>query len=131
MRHTRSGIIATASDSRSQADNRRKAAARLRTNIALDARAELSDEFEPSPQMLEVIKRGPLGKNSKTRGKVDYLLVLAEILDLLHADKGALSKTAARIGVTTAGLGKLLRGDERLARRVAELRSQHGLKPLR
>lgn len=131
MRHLGSGVIAKASDSRSQADNRRKALGRLREHLALDLREELAADYVPGPELAAVVGRGPLGKNAKTRSQVEYLLQLAAILDVVEARGAALGEAATCLGVTTASLVKLLRGDERLARRVAEMRSQRGLRPLR
>ncbi len=131
MRHKASGIISKAAESRSQTDNRRKAMTRLRENLALDLRAPLADDYMPSTAAGDAIARGPYGENSKVRIGVDYLLVLAEILDVVEAEEAVLSTAAARLGVNTASLGKLLSGDDRVARRVLEMRSQRGLKPLR
>ncbi len=131
MRHLDSGIISKAADSRSQSDNRRKALRRMRESLALDLRAPLASEYAISAAAKEVLKKGGLSKNSKTRVKVPYLLAVAEILDVFVAEEAVLSSAAARLGVTTSHLGKFLCGDNRVARRVAEMRSQRGLKPLR
>ena len=84
-----------------------------------------------STEAADALKRGPYGKNSKTRLRPPYLMALAEILDVFEAEEAVLSSAAARLGVTTAALGKLLAGDDRVARRALEMRSQRGLKPLR
>jgi hypothetical protein len=131
MRHKESGVISKAADSRSQSDNRRKALMRLRVSLALDLREELAPDYQVSAEAADALKRGPYGKNSKTRLRAPYLLALAEILDVFEAEEAALSKAAARLGVTTSSLGKLLCGDDRVARRALEMRSQRGLKPLR
>lgn len=130
LRHKASGITAQASESRSQHKNRESALRRLRANIALDLREALSADYAPSQGALAAVQRGPLGKNAKTRSLVDYLLALAEILDVFEAEGAAVSKAAARLGVRSASLSKLLVGDERVARRVLEMRSQRGLRPL-
>jgi len=127
MRHP-CGVVARASESRSQTNNRRKALVRLRVLIALDLRCVLPVNVSEGAK--QAIKRGPMGKNAKTRNHADYLLALAEILDIFLHHKAALAPSAALLGVSTSSFGKLLRGDERLARRVAEMRSQHGLKAL-
>lgn len=131
MRHKASGVISKAADSRSQNDNRRKALMRMRVSLALDLREELAADYQVSPEAAGALKRGPYGKNSKTRLRAPYLLALAEILDVFYAEEAVLSKAAARMGVTTSSLGKLLCGDDRVARRTLEMRSQRGLKPLR
>ena len=131
MRHKPSGVISKAADSRSQSDNRRKALLRLRENLAIDLREAIASDYEPSAQVAEALKKGPLGKNSKTRIRAPYLLAIAEILDVFEAEQAVLSSAATRLGVSTANLGKLLSGDERVARRALEMRSQRGLKPLR
>ena len=131
LRHKASGITAHSSDSRSQHENKDRAIKRLREHVALDLREPLPDGYLPSEAAIAAIKRGPMGKNAKTRSKPDYLLALAELLDLFDAEEAALGQAAKRLGVTTGSLGKLLLGDERLNRRVAEMRQQRGLKPLR
>lgn len=131
MRHKASGVISKAADSRSQSDNRRKALMRMRVSLALDIRHSLAADYKVSSEAADALKRGPYGKNSKTRLRAPYLLALAEILDVFEAEEAVLSSAAARLGVTTSALGKLLCGDDRVARRTLEMRSQRGLKPLR
>lgn len=131
MRHKASGVISKAADSRSQSDNRRKALLRMRVCLALDLREPVAPTYAVSPEAADALKKGPYGKNSKTRLQPGYLLALAEILDVFEAEGAVLSSAAARLGVTTAALGKLLCGDDRVARRTLEMRSQRGLKPLR
>lgn len=131
MRHKKSGVISKAAGSRSQNVNRRKAMTRMRENLALDLRAPVAVDYEPSEAVQAAIARGPYGENSKVRVGVPYLLVLAEILDVFAAEKAVLAAAAARLSCNTASLGKLLCGDDRVMRRVLEMRSQRGLKPLR
>ena len=131
MRHKPSGVISKAADSRSQSDNRRKALLRLRENLAFDLRELLPSDYQPSLAAGDALTKGPYGKNSKTRIKSPYLLAVAEILDVFAAEGAVLSESAKRLAVTTSCLGKLLCGDDRIARRTLEMRSQHGLKPLR
>jgi hypothetical protein len=131
MRHKASGVISKAADSRSQSDNRRKALMRLRESLALDLRETLDADYQPSLAAADALKKGPYGKNSKTRIKAPYLLAVAEILDVFECEGAALSVAAKRLSVTTSCLGKLLCGDDRIARRTLEMRSQRGLKPLR
>lgn len=131
MRHKASGVISKAADSRSQSDNRRKALLRLRENLALDLREAIDCDYQPSAPVVDALMKGPLGKNSKTRIRAPYLLAIAEILDVFEAEEAVLSSAARRLGVSTSSLGKLLCGDDRVARRVLEMRSQRGLKPLR
>lgn len=131
MRHKKTGLISKAADSRSQNDNRRKAMSRMRENIALDLRAPVAADYQPSEAAQGAIARGPYGENSKVRVGVPYLLALAEILDVFEAEQAALAAAAARLLCNTASLGKLLCGDDRVMRRVLEMRSQRGFKPLR
>ncbi len=131
MRHKASGVISKAADSRSQSDNRRKALRRMRESLALDLREELAPDYEVSSAASDALKKGPYGKNSKTRLQAPYLVAVAEILDVFDAEEAVLSQAAARMGVTGSRLAKLLCGDDRIARRMLEMRSQRGLKPLR
>jgi hypothetical protein len=103
----------------------------MRENLALDLREAIDSDYAPSAAALDALSKGPLGKNSKTRIKPAYLLAVAEILDVFEAEDAVLSNAALRLGVKTASLGKFLCGDDRVARRVLEMRSQRGLKPLR
>ena len=131
MRHLASGIISKAADSRSQSENRRKALRRMRENLALDLRELVPPDYVASDDVRDVLKKGGLSKNSKTRVKVPYLLAVAQILDVVVSEEAVVSSAAKRLGVTTSNLAKFLCGDNRVARRVMELRSQRGLKPLR
>ena len=131
MRHKPSGVIAKAADSRSQSDNRRKALLRLRENLALDLRVPISPSYQVSKAASDALKKGPYGKNSKTRIRPAYLVALAEILDVFASEKAVLARAARRLGVSSGALAKLLCGDDRVVRRMHELRSQHNLKPLR
>ncbi len=128
MRHLQSGLLVTAQASRSQADNRRLALRKLRTTIALDLRD--TPREESVPRMAELIRKGPHGKNSKMRQELSYVETLAEILDVLEASEAGLAIAAEAIGVSTSSLGKLVKGDDRMMRRFAEMRRRHGRKPL-
>ncbi|MCP4445544.1 MAG: hypothetical protein GY811_09410 [Myxococcales bacterium] len=128
MRHTATGTSVSATRSRSQAKNRRIALAKLRTSIALDLREPVHELN--SVDLATTISKGPRGKNSKSRTTASYLEQLAIVLDVLEASSASLSVAAMRIGVTTASLVKLLRGDDRLVRRVSHMRVRYGLKPL-
>jgi hypothetical protein len=54
-----------------------------------------------------------------------------EILDLLHACNMQLSSAARHLGVTTANLSNFLRTDPSVWRRVNEMRTAVGAKPLK
>tara|TARA_R110002096_G_scaffold143328_4_gene299272 strand:- start:53264 stop:53788 length:525 start_codon:yes stop_codon:yes gene_type:complete len=130
MRHASTGILVTAHASRSQSDNRAEALRKLRTNIALDLRERPTESEERMAQLAQLIRKGPLGRNSKMRVTLPYVQMLAEVLDIVDAFESSIANAAEFIGVSTSSLGKLLQGDNRLARRVAELRTRHGLRPL-
>lgn len=130
MRHASSGLLVTAHASRSQSDNRSEALRKLRTSIALDLRERPTESPERLAQLAELIRKGPLGRNSKMRAALPYVEMLADVLDIVDAFEAGLANAAEFIGVSTSSLGKLLQGDNRLVRRVAEMRTRHGLRPL-
>jgi hypothetical protein len=130
MRHAGSGLLVTAHASRSQSDNRREALRKLRTSIALDLRETPTDSTERLALMAALIRKGALGKSSKMRAELSYVETLAEILDILDASEAVHAIAAEYIGVTTSSLGKLIKGDDRLVRRVAEMRTRHTRSPV-
>ena len=130
MRHQPTGVIAKAEESRSQHDNKARALKRLRRDIALHVRRFVDREhYEPSELLRSCISKA--NKLSVGRKDQRYNSAVWEIFDLLHACQVQLSTTAAHLGVTTANLSGFLRDDPALWRRVNEMRTAVGAKPLK
>ncbi len=132
VRHVATGVSAHADDSRSQHENKAKAVKRLRGALALAVREPVALEGFVADATLAWLVRGgtaPLGE--KTRQTAGYWVAMARLLDLFVAAGAEVATTAERLGVTSSQLAKLLTHDEQVHRRVNELRTQRGLKPLR
>ena len=131
LRHP-NGVSAIAEDTRSQGENRAIALRRIREHFAWELRVPIElAAYEPSPRLRALVAggTGPLGE--KTRQKPEYLVAMAELLDVFDATGAEVAATAQRLGITTGATSKLLLHDDRVARTVGQLRSRRGLRPLR
>lgn len=105
IEHHPTGIVAEASERRSQVDNRRVAIQRLRLALAIGYR---SSSLDPSPSTLWR-ERSAGGRLSVAKEHEDLPCLLAELLDrLLQLDYG-LPACAEFFGVSGSQLIKLLR----------------------
>jgi hypothetical protein len=123
-------LIVTATESRSQHENRARALRRMRQAIALDLRGPLDREnYRPS-----AVVRGCLVGGSRLEvGRRDrrYDLVVSEVLDVIAACEVRLAEAAALFGITTANLATFLRKDLKLLDCVNRMRRQQGMKVIR
>lgn len=128
VRHEPTGLIAHASESRSQHENRARALSRLREKIALELREDVDPAaVVPARDLIGRI-RGP---GDKTRRSPEYLTGVAVFLDALVACGCSLGDAARLLGVSTGSLSRFVMADDHLARKVNELRASAGLRPLR
>jgi len=127
LAHRPTGVTVTATESRSQHENRRRALRRLRKAIALEVR-------EPPPAgvgpALAAAARDPAWPRVG-RKSADYLLAAAEVLDRLAEGQGSVGDVSDAIGVSTASLVKFLSLDDDLWQAGNRIREQAGRKPLR
>ena len=132
VRHRATGLAGQAGDSRSQPENRAIALRRLREHFAWERREPIALEtYAPSPRLAALVAGGTAPLGEKTRQKPEYLVAMAELLDLFDATGAEVAATAQRLGISTGATSKLLLHDDRVARTVAQLRSRRGLRPLR
>lgn len=132
LRHKLTGVTAIGEDSRSQAENKMHAVRRLRAAIALDVREPVAlDGWTPSPRLAALVAGGTAPLGAKTRQTGGYWAAIAELLDVLAAGGLEIGATAARLGVSTGALSKLLLHDDLVARTVNDLRRARGMRPLR
>ena len=133
LRHKLSGVSAIGEDSRSQAENKLHAVRRLRSAIALEVREPVAivEGWAPSPRLAAFVAAGtaPLGAKTKLTGA--YWTAIAELLDLLVAGGLEIGATAARLGISTGAMSKLLLHDDHVARVVNDLRRGKQMRPLR
>lgn len=132
LRHKPSGLVAHGDESRSQAENKARALKRLREHLALDLRLEVpADGWAPSVRLARMIAGGTAPLGERTRQTTEYLAAMAELLDVVAAAGAEVAASAARLGITTGALSKLLTHDDRVLRAVNRMRQQRELRPLR
>jgi hypothetical protein len=132
LRLPATGLIGLASESRSQHENKQRALRRLRATIALELREPVVvDGYRPTAALVELLAAGNHRRGPRERNQPDYLAGMAALIDLLVAVGGSVSDAARRLDTSTGSLSRLLLGDERVARKVNQLRSGLGLRPLR
>ncbi len=126
VRHRPTGIETEANESRSQAENRRKAYFRLRVRLALAVR-------HPGAETAS-----PLWKQRCSRGRIavnpahdDFPALLAEALDQLHAASGQVAAAAQRLGCSASQLTRFLKEEPAALQLVNQWRQQAGHKPLK
>lgn len=132
LRHGATGLISIATESRSQHENRARALARLRAQIALEIRESIElERYEPPAALAALLARGAAGVGARTRRSIEYLTGVAALLDVFEAADCSVRDAARALGSSTGALSRLLLADERVARKVNELRAARGLRPLR
>jgi len=129
LTHRPTGVSATATERRSQHENRRVAVRRLRKAIAVRVRAPVDTNVAPAGPLAEALAGPHWPRLSQKSGT--YLLAAAHVLDRLEAREGKVSDVAAALGVSTASLVKFLSLDTDLWTEANRLRRRFGQKPLR
>jgi hypothetical protein len=128
LTHRLTGVVATATERRSQHENRHRAVVRLRKAIALGVR-----EAPPAGGPGDVLG-GALCDAAWPRISQKspvYLVVAAQVLDHLESAGGRVSDMAERLGASTASLVKFLSLDDDLWQVANRIRQRFGEKPLR
>ncbi|MGD9126161.1 MAG: peptide chain release factor-like protein [Planctomycetia bacterium] len=126
IEHLPTGVVAEATERRSQAANRQKALFRLRIRLALAVR---SDRSAPSPS--------PLWKSRCRSGRIqinaehdDFPAMLAEALDEIVGADWEMNVAAEGLGVSVSQLVKLLKKEPAALAKVNSIRKERGLRPL-
>lgn len=126
--HRPTGISAEANERRSQAENRRQAAVRLRLKLALEHRRP-AGELDPQPSdRWQQRCRGT--RLQVAASHEDYPALLAELLDRLAVEEYDLSRTADYFGVSTSQLVKLIRAHPPALIELNRIRQDLGLRKL-
>src|SRR5687768_18348791 len=129
IRHQPTGLIVTASDSRSQQENRVRALRRLRQAIALtqrnpiDRTAALPDFYQAALQ-----RDVSLHVNSK---HPDYDRIIQFILDNFTDRQGSVAEAAEAIRISTGQLIRFLKDDAKLWEQANRIRQALGQPLLR
>ncbi len=124
--HTPTGIHASATDSRSQRENRIHAIRQLRHKLAIEIRHEIDSSAYQPPEWLgeypglHINPKNPL-----------YSSAVAEVLDVIKAMQWSIGKAAVMLGVTTSALTRFLHDDPPLWAKVNQTRTELGMKVLK
>jgi hypothetical protein len=127
--HQPSGITVTATERRSQHENRAKAVERLREAIAVTARCPLNmTDFRLPDTLADATSAGRvlIGRRDPR-----YLVLLAWVLDAIEAAAGRVSDVAKPFGLTTSQLVSLLKDEPKRLAAANAIRARAGLEPLR
>lgn len=125
IRHVPSGIQAEASERRSQAENRAVAIERLRFELALAEREDLTVWTEP----LVLQHGGSRFRISHTNP--GFAMVLADVLSRIHACSGEVQNAATFWQTSPSQIIRFLRGQPRALALVNQVRRSTGLHRLK
>jgi hypothetical protein len=123
LHHGPSGVVSQAEESRSLAENRKRAVRRLRERIAITCREpmDLETSVLPTEVLARIRRDGRLAVNPRNRV---YPLMVASVLDALAAADGSYAKAGRALGVTTSQLIRFLRADSQLERALDVMRER-------
>lgn len=130
LHHGPTGLIVTATESRSQHENKARAVRRLRQAIALEIRRPVDLAAFRRPAWYEDILR-PNGRLDLSPKSPAFLHVVRLVLDVIDACRGSVADAAEKLGITTGNLVHFIQADARLWEQANRLRARHGCKPLR
>lgn len=128
VHHLPTGITGQASERRSQNSNRQVALDRLRLNLAIQLRTEISPDRLPS-QLWEQRLSG--NKIAVGVDHQDFPAIIAEVLDWLESFDFRFAPTAKKLGCSTSQLIKLVQANDRVLTSVNRTRQQQGQGPLK
>ena len=145
LEHRASGIVAEASERRSQVDNRRVALRRLREQLAIELRTDKDakvdvytvdhdDEVEPIDwlAMVTEIRDACSGRNLRiSENNPQRPQVLAVLLDDLWNNQGTLQPVAQLWKTSSSQIVKLLKDVPEAFKKVNGWRATAGLGPLK
>ena len=125
--HLQTGLSVIAEESRSQAENKKRALRRLRKALALHIRqavaagphASIRHLFAPDDPA-QINPKNPL-----------YPLFCATVLDGLHMAQGKISRAAQQLNISTGRMNKILGRDKDLFIAANQIRQHFGLNPLK
>ena len=127
--HQPTGMTASATERRSQSQNRHRAIWRLRVRLAIEHREPVDRHRHQASELWRSRRQGE--KLSVNPEHEDYPGLLAEALDVIMARDGDVAGAAGLLGVTMSQLVKLLRHEKHAMAMVNQERVRRGLPPLR
>jgi hypothetical protein len=132
LRHPATGLSALAGESRSQHENKARALRRLRERIAFDLREPVElDDYQPPPPLAALLEQPEVRRSERWLRSAEYLRAVGHLVDLYQAVGCSLPEAARRLAIAGARLEKVARADDRLMRKLGELRTaQRGRSPI-
>lgn len=137
LKHLPTGIIAQASEDRSQHKNRASAINRLRSLIALKVRKTVDLEaYSPPRELLQILPPKSSIRGSDCGSQIGpnnpkFASGMQALLDLIFAVAGSVSEAAKYLGLSTGAVSRLILSDDSLRKEVNDLRATKGMKPLK
>lgn len=133
LRHSPTGLLVIAEESRSQHENRSRALRRLRQALYLKLRDELSPQeltnLAARPDFAAI--RDAEGRLHLGRKDQRFWPIAGLVLDVLQAAGARVSEAAETLGISTGNLIDFLQSDEKVWEQANQMRARFGLKPLR
>lgn len=126
LRHRPTDFVVTATERRSQHENKANAVERLREAIAVGVRCRPPEQIV-WPEHVQ-IQGGRLKVSAKNPA---YWHVLALVLDELAASAGQVAKAAERLGVSTSSVTRFLAYNPKAWIEANRIRQAHGLGALK
>ena len=123
LKHAPTGVAAEASERRTQRENLKVVIGRLRRNLALEVREEVSARG-PSEAWRSRVRNGRLAVSERHEL---FPTLLAEALDHLSAADWDVGRAAERLGITSSQLVKFFKLEPRALRRLNDERAARGL----
>ena len=129
LRHTPSGLIVIAEESRSQHENKAKALKRLHRALFLQLRDPLPETPAEHPDFAPA--RGSDGRLALSAKDPRFWPAVGVVLDVLNAVQAQVSTAAEHLGLSTANLIDFLQTDPKVWQEANRMRTLFHLKPLR
>jgi hypothetical protein len=126
VNHIQSGISGSASERRTQQDNRRVAVDRLRIKMAIEMRTAPSEEGR-----IVFAKYARQERVSVSETNWDWPIVLCEVLNRLATNEWELAAISSQLEVTASQLIKLLRQSPEAWLAVNRARAALGKRPFK
>lgn len=135
LRHQPSGLLIIAEESRSQHENKAKAARRLYCALFI----EIRDPWPTDLLLPQVVQAHPDWSNARSNdGRVHlkakdprFWPAIGLVLDLMEATGSKVSDVATLLAISTGNLIDLLQVDDHVWQQANRYRAKHGLKSLR
>ena len=129
LRHSPTGLLVIAEESRSQHENKARALCRLRQAFFLKLREPMDESVAVRPEIVSA--RTASGRLDVGRKDKRFWPAASVVLDVLDGTNARVSDAAKLLGVSTGNLIAFLQTDPKLWEQANLLRQRSGQKPLK